>query len=803
MKKFWITLLCIFSVAAVSSGTYYGLKFYKNEPSPFVATPFDTYIELSWKEDPNAAYYTVCSSTKNFPTSINDGEKIYVGKGIKLINVQADRNLDNGTTYYYTLFAIDRTGSIVNSFDTSATPTPMQHKNLVENADFSNNLVYWSRSQGGNIEVKKAKDPSIGYYVEMSPSSISSAFLKQKISGLKPKTLYTVSLETFSNSISTPPTFSISGGIQQEQQLKNLTPPPKTQPVFGFGPLTYSYAELSDLNKWQRKSFVFFTGSNDSKSPNRFDGTVTLTLTAPRTQDPNAYSAYAQVQVIEGITPFYYPTPKVPEIGESLVQNPTFKGKPPKDWTLSNTTIINERINPKTTASVLKLNPNETETSDAVQISPFELALNSTYRFNCLVKVDPGKIAYIYLYDKYTNNPLFSMPISQHLADGNWHAVSKTFKTPSSLRVLPMLMFSAYKQQGEGWHASFTKPYLPAVGGEALPEAYPIPQMQLGEKIWSFDRGFLDPSEWLILNQKGSYPNNISFTTIPNNEGKLVKVMKLTGYGSKAETDRQYRGASIMTRDYFASGRYDVFAKIGDVYEEDGSLDPNFKNRGPLGCCFAIWPYSYITYADTHNPRLFDEPNPIRNTEIDIELPGALPKGARNFSFNQGRLNTWGGQRGGDGGNIELHRKVPKNISLLDGKIHQFTIVWHSGTDTEGDERVPGFVKWYVDTGATLNEDNLWAEWRGSSYGFDNIPYRCARLYMGCWFPPGSYNTSGTWVPGWAGTPSWYSADFYIEKVIYAPLSEKMLDGYPLPNRDRYEPETSPTHYWHQMSIPK
>lgn len=801
MKKFWITILCLFAIAAVSISAYYSMKYFRFFSPSFEAIANDTFVELKWRQESDAAYYLVCRSTQDFPASPRDGQKVYLGKGIKLCGVESDRNLDNGQIYYYSLFAFDEHHQVIKNFTASAIPTPKVYKNYVQNSDFSQNLAHWSVNQSDKVLVRKSHDTSIGYYIEITPSENTYTSLTQRISNLKPKTLYTLIVECIGSSPACPPTFSINGPIQKQQQLRNLTPPPENAPEFGYGPITSSSLEPENVNKWQRKGFVFYTGAEQSKSKRNFEGFIDLALIAPKSSDVNAHVGFARVQIIEGIAPYFHPEKILPMVGENLILNPTFKGKPPKNWSLENVTIVNERTNPKTKVSSLKLNPSETTTSYAEQISPFELALGGTYEFSCLSKVDSGKIAYVYIYDKYTEKLLSSIEISDELSDGKWHTISKTFRAPISDRVLPLFVFSAFKEQQDGWHASFARPKLLAIGGESLPFSHPIPKIQLKQKVWTFEKGQLDSNDWLILNQKGSYPNNISFTTIPGNDGRPTQVLQLTGYGNKADESRQLTGAIIMTRDYFTSGRYDVFAKIGDVYDKNSVRDPQFKNIGPIGCSFAIWPYSQINYQKTHNPRLLDQPSPIRNSEIDIEIPADVPKKAGNFSFSHGRLNTWGGQRGGEGNNVELHRKMPKNIHPIDGQFHQFTIVWHAGAEKENEyERTPGFIRWYVDTGDTLKEEHLWAEWKGSTYGFDNIPYRCSRLYLGCWFPLGSYSQSGVWTPGWAGTPDWFSANFYIEKVVYTPLTKKMLGGYPLPNRDRYVPETNPTHFWHEAS---
>ncbi len=245
----------------------------------------------------------------------------------------------------------------------------------------------------------------------------------------------------------------------------------------------------------------------------------------------------------------------------------------------------------------------------------------------------------------------------------------------------------------------------------------------------------------------------------------------------------------IFSKDYFVSGRYDLWAKVGAPYDREGRVIPNLE---PLGCSFTFWNYNLIEYVDGE-PQWYDDPSPIRNTEIDWEMPGDFPEGALTTTFphcpllswSNSRLSAWGGQRGGDSqGNVTIHAPLPFKQTAADGTFHQYTFVWYSGRDHPGHGRTPGYIEWYFDTGEELHEDRLVARWEGDSYGFDNIPCRCARLAMSAWFPPfrGGYGPSTCSTESWAGTPNWYKAEFTVKKVRYTPFEEGKK-----PNRDRWE----------------
>lgn len=211
----------------------------------------------------------------------------------------------------------------------------------------------------------------------------------------------------------------------------------------------------------------------------------------------------------------------------------------------------------------------------------------------------------------------------------------------------------------------------------------------------------------------------------------------------------------LMSNSYYGSGQWDIWVKIADVFDGNGKsmTNPDGTPVNPTGCSFAFWVYHAISYEVTGGPKLLYEANPLRNTEIDIEMNGACPDYSNNYENNTGRLNGWGGQWGGSGANFTMHTMMPNGISLNDGKYHKLSIIFHSGYDMLPNEvdpnanpptlapgqnsvptvRNPGFVKWLVD-------DVEWGcGWTGNAYGQDNIPMTATRI------------VAGPWNPDWAG----------------------------------------------------
>lgn len=305
---------------------------------------------------------------------------------------------------------------------------------------------------------------------------------------------------------------------------------------------------------------------------------------------------------------------------------------------------------------------------------------------------------------------------------------------------------------------------------------HPCPKLQANSKVWDFTKGVFDPDQIAVSDQKNSVPENLALSE----QGLMI-----TAYGDQDEKHPR-QGSIIMTRDYFCSGRYDVWVKIGPVFDKDGEV---LEGQHPIGCCFAMWPFSYIQYMDGQ-PQWYDQPSCVRNSEIDIEMPGNVSKDETcppPIFWHSGRLNAWGGQRGGIGGDAQQHLTMPDGINGADGKFHKYTIEWYAGDDIDDGSRIAGWVKWYID-------DKLWGELHGNTYGFDDIPYRCCRFSLGAWFPSAGYGSEKCRVDGWAGSANWARAQFIVQKIEYTPLKS---------NRNRWESESFPNYIWSPDRYPK
>ena len=167
---------------------------------------------------------------------------------------------------------------------------------------------------------------------------------------------------------------------------------------------------------------------------------------------------------------------------------------------------------------------------------------------------------------------------------------------------------------------------LLAKGGEWLdtPNPTPTPQPTLFD---DFTGPTLNKDMWLLANKAWGGANG---GVIPENVSLSNGTLKLKGNGDRYSGTttglggRKTRvGAALVTRNYYASGRYEVRAKV----------------LRQLGACTAFWSYHYIEYTPSQ-PEYWQEPNRIRNSEIDwnsLRLPMTAVPTTRSRSTRRGR----------------------------------------------------------------------------------------------------------------------------------------------------------------------
>ncbi|PRP86772.1 hypothetical protein PROFUN_02921 [Planoprotostelium fungivorum] len=267
-------------------------------------------------------------------------------------------------------------------------------------------------------------------------------------------------------------------------------------------------------------------------------------------------------------------------------------------------------------------------------------------------------------------------------------------------------------------------------------------------------------------------------------------------------------GAMITTNNYYASGSYQVRAKLtrfadpvsggGGVvnafwtfhYEEYGATDPNFKCM-PVGC----W-YRRAMNADTYY---------ARNHEIDIEIPGHNNPNGDGISFSKSLFNYWQGENGDstgrapyclwngtqwqpgtlcncvDDASVEGWDQYKSNSIQhsrdlrYGGEVgpdgedgwHVFRIDWHTANSS---------VMYWVD-GVLLHNSTSDGLMKGpdntsATTGFAYVPFIAGRFTIGAWFPYGNNPLRPTIPVHWAGEPLFDMDALLIDWVKITPYNE-------------------------------
>lgn len=529
--------------------------------------------------------------------------------------------------------------------------------NLIKNPGFSGN------NQPQNWQLKPDEGPYIthdGDAITLKPNASVGVYLSQNLV-LKPATLYTVGV-CVKGKQSVPPSLMISGDVQREKIQSYLA----------------KSGQQDDV--WTLYRFIFYTSKGEG---------VSYTLSGYQNK-LGVVQSFKYPILVEGRLPA--PLPPLPNKGQNMVVDPDFTSGD-RYWMFDQNSALTSKKceNKKCYAS---LNPTQDLTARVVQTFSFSLAPNSTYTLTAKARTiekgssdsrngdDLSLQGHIYVTidgtDPAPKQGMFS-------TGGDWQEVSYTFSTGKTANNININLES-YKGQPNLGEVDITNISLKANGKETYPSFGPAPaktETALIEDFQSYQPGEkLNAQAWLLANKawggdnKGVASENISFAT--DKDGKPY--LKLNVYGNQAASDKVRQGAALVTKKYYASAVYLVCARIP-------------KN---LGVVSAFWPFHYIQYMPTQKP-FWNEPNSKRNTEIDWEMPTSNLDNSAPISYRYARMNNWGGQWGGEGGEDTERVYLPSyndGQAVHDGKFHQFGIIWFSGHDNGDGTRTPGYVKW-------------------------------------------------------------------------------------------------------------
>lgn len=239
--------------------------------------------------------------------------------------------------------------------------------------------------------------------------------------------------------------------------------------------------------------------------------------------------------------------------------------------------------------------------------------------------------------------------------------------------------------------------------------------------LWEdFSGATLDPQRWRVAKRQwggedvngGVIPQNVQlcdgFLVLRANGDLYDGPLRGINRDGSQRPDGKRTGGAIATNRYFASGRFDVRARIVPEY----------------GAASAFWTFHY---TEVYDPTLR-----IGNHEIDIELPGRPGSEFENISFEWALFNTWTGVLPWQYTIGYTDLGAPQN----NGQFHTYRFDWHTG-DAGQTQRVEFFVDGALRRTTTTD-----------------VPTRAGRYWIGAWFPD-----------GWAGDPAFDSSALWVDWV--------------------------------------
>lgn len=408
---------------------------------------------------------------------------------------------------------------------------------------------------------------------------------------------------------------------------------------------------------------------------------------------------------------------------------------------------------------------------------------------------------------------LFALAHCVPAPDGLWARVKETFEPDHDGVPVERWLLAAnrcgdpestamYRRQTESALAGFSSENIqihrPAIAILALlGESVRFPDMPLFrmppsarvafEEDWS--TGAIDPDKWYVLRKMwgngnhGVVPENV-FVASDNVNGVKKNVLVCRGHGDLYDGsvvgwngNKNRVGGVIVSKPYFASGRFDVVMKIGGREQVlGGPLDP----ARPIGMLPAIWTYAYRwVYSKAESAGDFDARNPLYNPYL--EIPGQrgimywseldFPEFGKNQNHSIGLYNTFL--------NLNHQSRQFSTARVIDGDYHTFTTIWRtelislSDIKDEQVEELDGY--WWVQDRSVpfvsyrgnplrrLGRDRyalyqgrevlhfIDGEYVGTNREF--VPAMAAQLNIGVWFPV------------WAGAAPWKESSISIASV--------------------------------------
>lgn len=311
---------------------------------------------------------------------------------------------------------------------------------------------------------------------------------------------------------------------------------------------------------------------------------------------------------------------------------------------------------------------------------------------------------------------------------------------------------------------------------ESLP---PLPESSILAFHEDWNSGRIDPKSWYLPRKKwgrgnhGVSPENVRIgRDLVGNIEKPVLICQANGdhYDGPVpgyDGRRTRVGGIAVTRNFFASGRYEVVIKIGGSLILDGGPEDPMR---PKGAVPAVWTYGYRSVAAPTTPLdPLQQSDPLYNPHLKVRGEDAceylseidFPEFGKAGDFDKALYNTY-------------HHTKSQTLtfdvkSMIDGRYHTLTTDWRTklvpidGVTDSQVEKKGGFY-WVRDPGVPIHKylGNPLKRLAGGGYAVYSgdradhyldgrkvgenrvfVPSMAAQLNI------------GVWLPGWGGPAPW------------------------------------------------
>lgn len=330
---------------------------------------------------------------------------------------------------------------------------------------------------------------------------------------------------------------------------------------------------------------------------------------------------------------------------------------------------------------------------------------------------------------------------------------------------------------------------IPALGAEPRQALGPMPEQARLVLEEDCSTGRIDTDRWYTPRKKwgngnhGVTPENVGIAR-DTVAGREQNVLVLEAHGDQYdgpvvgyEGNKTRVGGMIVSKEFFASGRFEVVMKIGSRQAHAGGpADPT----RPKGAVPAIWTYGY-RYVKVPDERMheFIPETPLYNPHMPRYGGGAneywseldFPEFGKGGDFSKGLYNTWLQNK---------HQPRTYDVSAaIDGEYHTFTTEWRTylvplkrvtdeqvveseGFCWEKDQAVP-FNSYVGNPLKRLGPDEY------AVYSGLRADHWIDGKYVGTnptWVPSmAAQLTMGIWLPNWGGPALWETATASIASV--------------------------------------